>query len=247
MISKGLGHIPDVIKPSWEPVSNLVGAARPNRFPSSFYMLADAAHEPIDQGNLEACVGAAISQAIYTKQNVLGNKLPLPSWMFIWWMARKYVGTNSSNVGCSPSVAFDKVKKFGYCSESLWDHHNDYSITPDDYVFQQAIDQNNLKSYRCFSDEEQRENEIKLSISQFHPVLSAIQITDTYFETKGVWTGDGKPVGYHYVVNLAFDKDGLWHIGSYGKDWGDNGFCFVPWSVIRNPVKTLDVWTLTYV
>lgn len=247
MITKATGHIPDVIDPSWKPVTNLVGAARPTRFPSSFYMLADAAHEPINQGNYEACVGAALSQAIYTKQNVLGNRFPLPSWMFLWWMARAFHGTNHMNVGCSPSVAFAKVKEFGYPTESLWDEHNDYSATPDDYVFQQAIDQSGLASYRCFSSGEQRVNEIKASISQFHPVLMAIQITDSYFDSKGVWKGDGNVAGYHYVCNLAFDKDGLYHIGSYGKNFGDNGFVFVPWSIVANPVKTIDIWTVTYV
>ena len=46
------------------------------------------------------------------------------------------------------------------------------------------------------------------------------------------------------MVAFDYDKFGTVEPNSWGKDWGQNGVCQVPWNYILNPELAFDFWVM---
>ena len=53
-------------------------------------------------------------------------------------------------------------------------------------------------------------------------------------------------VGGHALMAIGYDDARKWFIfrNSYGTDWGDNGYGYIPYDYLSNPDLSADFWTI---
>jgi len=84
---------------------------------------------------------------------------------------------------------------------------------------------------------------VKKAIANKNPVVIGMQVSKTFYRVKGAWNGVqiGKPGG-HAMVVIGYDDNkygGAFEImNSWGNNWGNNGFIWVPYSAFKKNVKT---------
>lgn len=122
---------------------------------------------------------------------------------------------------------------------------------------------------RSLSDQEDKANAAETVITQMcaclterFPIIFGFEIfygadgkTREIDEEKN-WTGNvfnapklkkrKKPIGGHTVLCVGFDRTKkLFHImNSWGNDWGDNGYFWMPFSWFEHSGTTYDLWTI---
>jgi hypothetical protein len=241
--------LPDGIDRHDKPVWELLGAGRfdaPEQSPGVYPFVGYVA----DQGFQNCCVAEAVSQAIYCRQRAEGRKGIRPSQPFLYSIARSMDGLERVDLGCRPRACYRAVSAVGYCSEEVWPRGMRIDEPPPLDVYRQAVDQSSIEYYRIASAGEIRCREIRAALSRQHPVTLALRVDASYQQggLLGYWPGpreDDLVIG-HYVCATHYDAKGLWHVGSYGVDWGHKGFCRVPWSIIADPRFCSDIWAIRY-
>jgi hypothetical protein len=237
---RATGHIPDTVTP-YAPVSELIGAPLQEDVEWNDGVLPWAP-TPEDQGDEESCVGEATSSGLYCAMGVHGLIPVRPSAKAIWYFARNRMGNAKHNIGCRPADAFLTISEVGYPAATAWPRSKPHDERPPQSVMWGAADQETVETYRIFSYNQTRINELKTALVRKCPAPLAIRIDAAYqANTDGRWFRGGDDLGWHYVLGTHFDSDGLWTLGSYGQGHGRSGYVLVPWADISNPFLTTDI------
>jgi C1A family cysteine protease len=89
-------------------------------------------------------------------------------------------------------------------------------------------------------------DEIRKAIYQYGPVLGSFAITQEFMRmsSDGIVKprGNSPWVGNHAMTIIGYDdtKKMFKIQNSWGKDWGDHGFCYMPYDVLEHFV--IDLW-----
>lgn len=190
-----------------------------------------------DQGQIGSCLGNAISNAyeLLLKKEYPDQFVEL-SRLFIYYNAREYEGTALEDVGASVRDGIKAVSRYGICTEELWP----YDITKFD----------DKPTEECYIDAKQRliKNYQKLdrvydmidALNHNKPVVVGMEIFNGFmtlskydstvympvYQTASVGGHAVCLVGYNLSANLFLAKN------SFGIEWGDNGYCWIPFSYI---------------
>lgn len=205
-----------------------------------------------DQKTLNSCTANAISAALYfdmNKQEV--SDIFIPSRLFIYYNERAIEDKIDNNAPVSLKDCINTISKTGYCSEEMWPYDVqkfDEKPAQEDYDFAQT--HRAVKSHKLPFNLDH----LKGCIQDGYPFVFGFKVYESFESAETKSTGvvplpkpDEKKIGGHAVLAIGFDDDKQHFIfrNSFGSDWGDSGYGYMPYSYISSIDKlAFDFWVV---
>lgn len=201
---------------------------------------------PVDnQGDLGACTGFSIKAARELMAIRDGQPAYVPlSPLFLYYYERKKEGTLNEDAGSNITTGMEVMQKIGISPESLWtyDDHNDENPATKE-KFQQAPSAEAYSAARTYRVNEVRPldtlRDIRYELAHRNPVVIGIEVYEAFYDTK---TGrlplpnpKEKSQGGHAVLVVGYDdvQKVLIVKNSWGNDWGDHGYFYMPYEYVK--------------
>jgi C1A family cysteine protease len=203
----------------------------------------------VDQGQLGSCTANAIASGL-REYLLLKDEQPLTrlSRLFLYWCERDLEGTIGEDSGAMIRDGFKILQKVGVCPEADFPYDiSKFTQSPTQTMVQDASPFR-ITSYHRVTTQAQ----LKASLAEGLPVVIGIKVYDS-FESYDVAKTGMVPVpksgenflGGHAVLVVGYKiiKRKLHYIvrNSWGEDWGDKGYCYIPSTFFSKYV--MDMWT----
>ncbi len=230
-------------------------AAETKQYNQTRYKEADLPHKvdlrkymtPIeDQGATMSCVANAVAGAYeYLAKMHTGENYDV-SRLFIYYNGR-YLGTNGNQSAIKDSgsyiqKAIEGLKAYGACSENTYPfdeelinaapHQQAYDEAAEFIVEDMAVVPTNLYAW-------------KHALAEGYPIIFGINLYKSFDKQrqKGVvpmpssTEASRESHGGHAMLAVGYaDKDRVFIVrNSWGEDWGDKGYCYIPYDYLINP------------
>jgi C1A family cysteine protease len=201
-----------------------------------------------DQSNLGACTAFGIGSLVEFLQ-VKDNIQPYEelSKLFLYYEERFLEGTVRKDNGAMIRSGMKVLNKKGCCNSKLWPYKiSRFRIKPPKACYLDAETHQSIEYFRILTL-----TDMLQSLSDGFPFTGGISVFQG-FEDAG---NDGiipypkkneKPLGGHCVSFFGYDKEKEPFLGknSWGKDWGENGWFYIPFKYLTNSKLASDLWTL---
>jgi C1A family cysteine protease len=209
--------------------------------------LRDKFQKPYKQGKLGSCTANALCGLIgFLHPSFYGSRL------FLYYNERELKGSTSNDNGANLSDGLKCLENTGICSEEMWPYNvNNFTNKPSIECYEFAK-LHKLKSARILDNF----IEIKKALANNYPFVVGIKIYDTFEKPEVSKTGIvsmpnksvDKLLGGHAVICCGYtniDNEFYWiMLNSWGINWGDKGYCYIPFSYMSDVNQTNDLWTL---
>jgi len=198
-------------------------------------------------GSCTACASTSAAEALYLRSNTTVLHL---SKLFVYYATRVWIERKdpSADAGSFIRDAMKAMATYGSCDESLWPYKpNDYGEAPTQEAKDDAKTRLIDKYYRCVNF-----RAILQSLSERYPVVGGFSFPKAGFSAEVRKTGIipyPKPMdpiaGGHAVLFVGYDfrKKTIKFANSWGRDWGDRGYGYLPFDFITNGMAR-DFWTI---
>lgn len=208
----------------------------------------------LDQGQLGSCALNATSNCLrhlLLKENV---KVFQPSRLYLYWNTRVNIEHSSPNedTGVMIRDVCKSIQKYHACDEAVWPYDiSKFNIAPPLKAYKNA----NLYKQLSYAKVPQTLKDIKQAIATNFPVIIGIGVYES-FEGKDVAETGIVPLpnaekeqllGGHALLAVGYDDEKRHFIvqNSWGSNWGDKGFCYIPYDYLTNSELSSDFWTIT--
>ncbi len=209
-----------------------------------------------NQGNLNSCTANAVSAILYFDMiHQKWSETFTPSRLFIYHNELASEGKlndkDYAEHGATVKMrdCLKTVDSDGFCSETLWPYdESKYNINPSAAALAEA---KKYHSYEYQRIHHQDLNQIKACLASGLPFIFGIVIYKS-FESDQVKQSGKVPLpqpgdeqlGAHAIVGVGYDDDQQVFIfrNSYGEDWGDQGYGYLPYSFMRR--YAFDFWVI---
>lgn len=213
----------------------------------------------IDQGSLGSCTANAISFAYAFDELKQNNKdVFLPSRLFIYYNERLIENTIDEDSGASLKDGMNCIKQYGVCEERIWPYDPiNFEVKPSQEAYDQAKLAKAVKfmgialSYNDSIDI--RTNNLKNVLKSGFPIIIGIVVYDSFESQQVAETGMvpmpgefDQIIGGHAVCIIGYNdhKQSFIVKNSWGPDWGDHGYFYLPYKYVTNPDLTSELWIL---
>lgn len=184
-----------------------------------------------DQGATESCVAFALALSIQSRAAYEGRRLPFPSALHLYWMARwkEAFRDDSPDRGSYPRLAVEVLKEHGVCAEARWPFvPSAVNVRPPWDAHQHAMDARIAGTYAIESN---RVAGLQRALASGHfPVFGTVvdDLVD-HAGTEIVGPNDGRPYrGAHMQMICGYGTTDArrWFLvaGSWGRGYGFGGF-----------------------
>ena len=201
------------------------------------------------QGLLGCCVGNEVAGQISWAHIIFGRPDPLPSRLFIYYNARDMEGTVLEDAGCRIRSAIKSTVKLGVCAETLWPYEIiKFSTKPSSICYAEALKDQIISYHRIGWSL----TAMKSCIVEGFPFSIGVRVHENFpLETI---TGEipmptGEDIGGHALMVVGYDDTTRRFTirNSWGSEWGYNGYGFIPYEYLTNPLLAMDYWTIRIV
>lgn len=187
-----------------------------------------------DQGQLGSCVGAALVAAyeLMLKKNYTDKFVDL-SKLYAYYHARLLEDAESEDEGVENlRNGLRGLHKFGICTETLWPYDEGMvSVQPNIDCYVEAWPRK-IAIYQTLNSV----GEILEILSLGIPVLTGLTLFDNFQDLdkkNAIVTAPKYAISYyggHAMCLVGYNLGSKWFIAknSWGTDWGDNGYCYIP-------------------
>ena len=197
------------------------------------------------QGQQGACLAFTLSSVMEYMVKVVKSQNADFSEAFLYYESRKKAGDENSDRGSYYSCALQTLKQEGICSESYMPYNQyDYTTIPSSQAYDNAT-QNRISDVRTL-DYEDLES-LKSVLYNGYPVAISVNLYSSFGRgsngvipmPKSSETSHGVH-GCHAMVIVGYDDNNEWFIvrNSWGQNFGDNGYCYMPYDYISNTSLT---------
>jgi len=199
-----------------------------------------------NQFDIGSCVGNGVVKQFRHVLKINGQPDFEASRLFAYWIARE---DKLNDTGASIRDAFKAMNKYGLCSEMLHPYiTKNFAQTPSDAAFKEALDHQIIRYERL----SQTKFAIQDAVAHGFPVVYGKLVYESFMSDIVASTGivpvpnvnKEECYGGHCMVIFDYDKFGTVEPNSWGKEWGQNGVCQVPWEYVLNPELAFDFWVL---
>jgi C1A family cysteine protease len=201
------------------------------------------------QGELGSCTACCLTTAVETLINIYKIK-PIPSLsrLFLYFNERKQLGLISNDYGSSLSVGITCLQNSGVCIERFCPYNIiKFREKPSQKAYINAHTYKIKKVIQLQPDI----NQIKTILTKF-PIVIAIMIYKSFEDDSVTETGiithpdvnNEELLGGHAMCIYGYDdeKQCVFVRNSWGKEWGDNGNCYLPYSYLLNESLIIEMW-----
>jgi C1A family cysteine protease len=197
----------------------------------------------------QGCLGCSTANAIAAAYTFCENKLN-PSRLFIYYNERKIEGLSETYSGTMIRNSMKSIYIYGACHENMWPYNiSTFTNKPTSKCYIEA------KNHRaiCYKRLPQSITAMKACLNNGLPFVFGFTVYES-FETKEVEeTGimsmpneNEKILGGHAVLAVGYcNKKNCFIIrNSWGEEWGEGGYFYMPYKFIRDSNYCSDFWTL---
>jgi C1A family cysteine protease len=209
-----------------------------------------------DQGQLGSCVLNSTSCLVQVAERHEGEIRPMPSRLFGYYNCRVEDGSPlAADTGTEVRTAFKVLARYGYCAEVAWPYDiARFAEKPTQACYSEAHKE--LASrYRTVL---QWSRALGSALIQGYPIAMGFSVYESFESTEVAKTGvvpmpatTEAILGGHSMAIIGRDFTRKRFAGrmyelrnSWGKAWGDNGYCWMPAEYIENPRLSSDFWIL---
>ena len=221
----------------------------------------DLVHEMVDlrskcpgiynQYKLGSCTANAIAAA-YEFNEIKQNEdnIFIPSRLFIYYNERKLENTTEYDSGANIRDGIKTINKIGVCDENNWPYDiSQFTVKPPEECYDNAKYHKSVKYSRI----KQNISHMQSCINSGLPFVFGFGVYESFESDSVAKTGimpipkkDEKLLGGHAVMAVGYDEAKKVFIirNSWGMDWGDRGYFYMPYSYIENPLMCSDFWCI---
>ncbi|MCP2729149.1 C1 family peptidase, partial [Limnofasciculus baicalensis] len=205
-----------------------------------------------NQANANSCTANAMVGAYeYLAKRMLGDSGDV-SRLFVYYNARALDGKRVKDEGTSLTNCIQVLQDMGACTEDTWPYEtSQVNKQPSDEAYEEA---------EQFLIEDAEEIDIDLfsmkhCLAEGYPFAFGMLLFKSFDKAtkKGrvpmpdLSTEEGREThGAHAMLCVGYsDKNEAFIVrNSWGDDWGDNGYCYIPYDYLTNPDLSWDCWTI---
>jgi len=210
----------------------------------------------IDQDGTNSCVGHACSSMVHYLRRKLGLDEMQPSRMFAYYFARfvRHNDWHKFDEGAMIRDAMTALTVVGICSEAEWPfnpaHIND---RPDVDDVKAAGGHKTLRYVRMLRGANPQQDDLyylKHSLQSGYPWGFGISVFSSFMDvgSSGVVPmpkSSERFEGGHMMYAVGYDEGSqLFKCANSWGDWGDGGFCYLPFDYFMDSDLSDDMWTL---
>ena len=204
-----------------------------------------------NQGKLGSCTANALAAAYeYNEIQKNINTFFIPSRLFIYYNERDIENTVNYDSGAQIRDGIKTLNNIGVCPETEWPYDiQNFKEKPLDKCYNIANNHKTIKYHRI----EQNINHIKSCLLEGYPIVFGFTVYENFESEDVAKTGimempkrDDKVLGGHAVMAVGYnDKKKLIIVrNSWGIEWGDNGYFYMPYAFITNKNMCADLWSI---
>ncbi len=205
-----------------------------------------------NQGQVGSCTANAIVGAVEFKRWKQGRQEDL-SRLFVYFNARKLSGTETQDCGARIAHGMAAFLAHGAPPESAWPYDPArVNTTPDDAAYAKAAANTEVEYARLGGIEN-----IKGALARQQPVVFSISLPTRCYDEAASSGVMPKPTedelaavltqhGRHAMLLVGYDTDQQVFIvrNSWGKEWGDQGYCRLSIDTFERAMAADTTWVL---
>ena len=205
----------------------------------------------VDQGQLGSCTANSIANGDFFTQ--MAEKYAdafAPSRLFIYYNERAMEGTIGTDSGAEIRDGIKSIANDGVCPETEWPYDiTQFTVKPS----QQCYDDAKCHKAIQYLAVNQTLDDLRGCLAEGFPVVFGFTVYESFESEEVAKTGivpmpkDTESVlGGHAVLCVGYDDSKKTFIvqNSWGTDWGDKGFFYMPYDYLTNPDLASDMWTI---
>src|SRR5574343_551679 len=202
-----------------------------------------------DQGQLGSCTANAIGSAFQFNQIKQKIKDFTPSRLFIYYNERLMEGTVKQDAGAQIRDGIKSIAKQGDCPEKLWEYKIEkFATAPPSSAYKNALLNQALKYERLSGL-----TQLKGVLDAGYPFVFGMAVYDSFESQQVANTGivpmpskKEKLLVGHAVMCVGYKEDTKQFIvrNSWGTDWGDKGYFYLPYAYVINSNLCDDFWVI---
>ncbi len=233
--------------------------------PVSIPMLIDLRKKcsPIeDQGPIGSCTGNALSGLMeYLQLQELQNepqddaeiytdgKFEDVSRLFIYYNERVLENTTDEDSGATMRDGIKALANWGVCRESLWPYSPKNVFNKPNRKAYLEAKQHLISTYFRLENL----NELKQCLTLGFPFVFGFAVYESFETAEVARTGimpmpkkSERMIGGHAVMGAGYDDDKKMLLvrNSWGKNWGESGYFWMPYDYVDRSHLALDFWTI---
>jgi C1A family cysteine protease len=199
-----------------------------------------------DQGALGSCTANALCAA----QQYIDVDATQGSRLFVYYNEREMEGATSTDSGALLSDGISAFVKFGVCPEPQWPYViSRFATKPTQACYNAALENVVTRTTRLHASEPA----MKACLAAGVPFVVGFQVFESFESAAVASTGDvqmpkkgEKCLGGHAVLCVGYDDARrVWIMrNSWGGDWGDSGYFYMPYEYLLDPSLSGDLWSI---
>ena len=200
-----------------------------------------------DQGSLGSCTANSIGAAIQFLLKKQKKQEFIPSRLFIYYNERRMEGTIGSDAGAMIRDGIKSVNKDGTTNENLWPYVIEkFTQKPPSKAYSEAKLHQVIQYSRIVQDLDQ----MKSCLAEGYPFVFGFAVYSSFFKAqKGqipMPSQSEKLMGGHAVLAVGYKDDTQQFIvrNSWGNNWGDAGYFYMPYQYLTNSDLVADLWSV---
>ena len=201
-----------------------------------------------DQGQLGSCTANALCAAMQFEHPTF----PQGSRLFLYYNERRLENDVLQDAGAALSDGVTCLERLGVCPESEWPYDvSKFATAPTPRCYIDAA--KNRVMVAAYNLPPGDASTMKRVLAAGHPFVVGIKVYPS-FETDAVAATGVVPMpssteqtlGGHAVLCVGYDdRLGRWIMrNSWGANWGDSGYFYLPYAYLLDPSLASDMWSL---
>lgn len=205
-----------------------------------------------NQGDIGSCTANATTSAIEFLLKRDHQRNPELSRLFVYYATRVWVASQSPSIdeGASIRDVMKAVAQYGACLETVWPYEvAKFSTEPSVYAKRDALNRQVLCYRRCPSL-----RDVRACLAGGYPCVGGFAVPERVTSERVSRTGvipypspKENFIGGHAVLFVGYDDRKKWLVfqNSWGTDWGDKGFGYLPYVFVEKSLAS-DFWTVNH-